>query len=95
MYKFVLMSLIFVILVGLGVLFVLWKELVVVFILGYFVVCVVIVFVFVFLGFFVGKWLGMYLVEFGIVMVCYSGLGGIGDVVIFFVLNCMGLMLFV
>lgn len=81
--------------VGLGLLYILLKDVVVVFLVGYVVVCVLVVFIMVVLGFFVGKVMKMYLVELVIVIGCYSGLGGIGDVVILLVLNCMELMLFV
>ncbi|MGN8063343.1 2-hydroxycarboxylate transporter family protein [Ralstonia sp. 22111] len=94
MYKFVSTSLTFAILVGLGALFVSWKELVAAFTPGYFAVCAATVLALVSSGFFVGKWLGMYPVESGIVTACHSGLGGTGDVAILSASNRMGLMPF-
>lgn len=94
MYKFVSANLTFAILVGLGALFVSWKELVAAFTPGYFAICAATVLALVATGFFVGKWLGMYPVESGIVTACHSGLGGTGDVAILSASNRMGLMPF-
>lgn len=94
MYKFVSTNLTFAILVGLGALFVSWKELVAAFTPGYFAVCAATVLALVASGFFVGRWLGMYPVEAGIVTACHSGLGGTGDVAILSASNRMGLMPF-
>ncbi|CAJ0897855.1 Citrate/malate transporter [Ralstonia sp. LMG 32965] len=94
MYKFVSTNLTFAILVGLGALFVSWKALLAAFTPGYFAICAVTVLALVASGFFVGKWLGMYPVESGIVTACHSGLGGTGDVAILSASNRMGLMPF-
>lgn len=94
MYRFVSTNLTFAILVGLGALFVSWKELVAAFTPGYFAICAATVLALVGSGFFVGKWLGMYPVESGIVTACHSGLGGTGDVAILSASNRMGLMPF-
>lgn len=94
MYKFVSGNLTFAILVGLGALFVSWKDLVHAFTPGYFAVCAATVISLVASGFFVGKWLNMYPVESGIVTACHSGLGGTGDVAILSASNRMGLMPF-
>ncbi|EJL92386.1 Na+/citrate symporter [Herbaspirillum sp. CF444] len=94
MYKFVSANLTFAILVGLGALFVSWKDLVHAFSPGYFAVCAATVTALVASGFFVGKWLNMYPVESGIVTACHSGLGGTGDVAILSASNRMGLMPF-
>ncbi|WP_199027206.1 2-hydroxycarboxylate transporter family protein [Ralstonia sp. ASV6] len=94
MYRFVSTNLTFAILVGLGALFVSWKELVAAFTPGYFAICAATVLALVGSGFFVGKWLGLYPVESGIVTACHSGLGGTGDVAILSASNRMGLMPF-
>ncbi len=94
MYKFVSSNLTFAILVGLGALFVSWKDLVHAFTPAYFAVCAATVVSLVASGFFVGKWLNMYPVESGIVTACHSGLGGTGDVAILSASNRMGLMPF-
>ncbi|CAJ0810023.1 2-hydroxycarboxylate transporter family protein [Ralstonia flaminis] len=94
MYRFISTNLTFAILVGLGALFVSWKELVAAFTPGYFAICAATVLALVGSGFFVGKWLGLYPVESGIVTACHSGLGGTGDVAILSASNRMGLMPF-
>ena len=45
-------------------------------------------------GFFVGRWLGMYPIETAIVNACHSGQGGTGDVAILTAANRMQLMPF-
>lgn len=94
MYKFVSTNLTFATLVGLGALFVSWKDLMHAFSPGYVAVCAATVLALVASGFFVGKWLNMYPVESGIVTACPSGLGGTGDVAILSASNRMGLMPF-
>jgi malate:Na+ symporter len=94
MYKFVSTNLTFAILVGLGALFVSWKDLVQAFTPGYFAVCAATVIAMIASGFFIGKLLNMYPVESGIVTACHSGLGGTGDVAILSASNRMGLMPF-
>ncbi|MFL6630827.1 MAG: 2-hydroxycarboxylate transporter family protein [Massilia sp.] len=94
MYQFFSKNLTFAILVGLGALFVSWKDLVHAFTPGYIAICAASVGAMVVCGFFVGKWLNMYPVESGIVTACHSGLGGTGDVAILTASNRMGLMPF-
>jgi malate:Na+ symporter len=94
MYQFFSKNLTFAILVGLGTLFVSWKDLVHAFTPGYVAICTASVTAMIAAGFFVGKWLNMYPVESGIVTACHSGLGGTGDVAILSASNRMGLMPF-
>jgi malate:Na+ symporter len=94
MYQFFSKNLTFAILVGLGTLFVSWKDLAHAFTPGYVAICAASVGALVATGFFVGKWLNMYPVEAGIVTACHSGLGGTGDVAILSASNRMGLMPF-
>jgi malate:Na+ symporter len=94
MYRFFSTNLTFAILVGLGTLFVSWKELISAFTPGYFAICAASVIALIASGFFVGKLLNMYPVESGIVTACHSGLGGTGDVAILSASNRMGLMPF-
>lgn len=94
-YKFFCIVVIYLIFFVVGVVIILWQELVNVFILINLLVIVSIVFVLVVIGFLVGKKIGMYLIDVVIVFCCQSGQGGIGDVVILIVGNCMSLMLFV
>lgn len=94
MYQFFSKNLTFAILVGLGTLFVSWKDLIAAFTPGYVAVCAATVLSLVATGFYVGKWMKMYPVESGIVTACHSGLGGTGDVAILSASNRMGLMPF-
>jgi malate:Na+ symporter len=94
MYKFTSANLTFAILVGLGTLFVSWKDLVHAFTPGYFAICAATVIALIISGAVVGKWMNMYPVESGIVTACHSGLGGTGDVAILSASNRMGLMPF-
>ena len=94
MYQFFSKNLTFAILVGLGTLFVSWKDLIAAFTPGYVAICTASVSAMIASGFFVGKWLNMYPVESGIVTACHSGLGGTGDVAILSASNRMGLMPF-
>jgi len=94
MYQFFSKNLTYAILVGLGTLFVSWKDLVHAFTPGYVAVCVAAVLALVTSGFLVGRVLNMYPVESGIVTACHSGLGGTGDVAILSASNRMGLMPF-
>lgn len=94
MYQFFSKNLTFAILVGLGTLFVSWKDLVHAFTPGYVAICAASVGALIVSGAVVGKWLNMYPVEAGIVTACHSGLGGTGDVAILSASNRMGLMPF-
>lgn len=94
MYKFVSANLTYAILVGLGSLFVSWKDLMDSFSIAYLAICASAVVAMVLSGYFVGKLLNMYPVESGIVTACHSGLGGTGDVAILSASNRMGLMPF-
>lgn len=94
MYKFMTSNLTFAILVGLGVLFVPWNQMVAALTVGYFMVCLGTVLAIVVSGFLVGRWMKMYPVESAIVTACHSGLGGTGDVAILSASNRMELMPF-
>lgn len=93
-YQFLTRNLTFAILVGLGALFVPWKQMIDSLTIGYFVVCASAVVAMVASGFFVGIVMKMYPVESSIVTACHSGLGGTGDVAILSASNRMGLMPF-
>jgi malate:Na+ symporter len=94
MYKFMTTNMTFPLLVGLGVLYVPWNDLIAAFTPAYFIICTVTVLSMVSSGWFVGKLLKMYEVEAAIVTACHSGLGGTGDVAILSACNRMGLMPF-
>lgn len=94
LYRFISSTLTWPLMVGLGVLYTPWKDLVAAITPGYIVVCVAIVLSVVLSGFFIGKLLKMYPMEAAIVTACHSGLGGTGDVAILSAANRMELMPF-
>lgn len=94
LYKFVSSSLTFPLMVGLGVLFVPWKDLVAAITPAYIMICMATVLAMIASGFFIGKYVNMYPVESAIVTACHSGLGGTGDVAILSASNRMELMPF-
>ena len=94
MYKFVSSSLTFPLMVGLGVLFVPWKDLVAAITPAYVAICVSTVLAMISSGYFIGRFMNMYPVESAIVTGCHSGLGGTGDVAILSASNRMELMPF-
>ncbi|MBV8502902.1 MAG: 2-hydroxycarboxylate transporter family protein [Paucibacter sp.] len=93
-YLFLTRNLTFAILVGLGTLFVPWKQMMATMTVDYLLICISAVAAMVASGFFVGRLLNMNPVESGIVTACHSGLGGTGDVAILSASNRMGLMPF-
>ncbi|MTK10647.1 MAG: 2-hydroxycarboxylate transporter family protein [Clostridiaceae bacterium] len=94
LYKFVSTSLTFPLMVGLGVLFVPWKDLVSAITPAYIAICISTVLAMIASGYFIGKYVNMYPVESAIVTACHSGLGGTGDVAILSASNRMELMPF-
>ncbi len=59
-----------------------WDDLMAAFTLANIVIITVTVFTLTTVGFFVGKWVGLYPIESAIINACHSGMGGIGDVAI-------------
>ncbi|UUM20811.1 2-hydroxycarboxylate transporter family protein [Mycoavidus sp. SF9855] len=59
-----------------------WSDLMAAFTLANVVTIAVTVFTLTMVGFFVGKWVGLYPIESAIINACHSGMGGIGDVAI-------------
>ena len=95
MYRFISASLTWPLLVGLGVLFTPWKDVVEVLTdPGYIAICASTVLAMISSGFFIGKYLNMYPIESALVTGCHSGLGGTGDVAILSASNRMELMPF-
>lgn len=94
MYRFIATNLTWPLLVGLGVLYTPWKDVVAAITPAYIAICVSTVLAMIASGFFVGKLMNMYPVESAIVTGCHSGLGGTGDVAILSAANRMGLMPF-
>ncbi|KAF9396911.1 hypothetical protein CPC16_004244 [Podila verticillata] len=59
-----------------------WDDLMAAFTLANVVTIAVTVFTLITVGFFVGKWVGLYPIESAMINACHSGMGGIGDVAI-------------
>lgn len=94
MYKFIAGSLTWGLMVGLGVLYTPWGDVVKALTPGYVVTVAATVLSMIASGFFVGRFMNMYPVESAIVTACHSGLGGTGDVAILSASNRMEMMPF-
>jgi malate:Na+ symporter len=94
MYRFIATNLTWPLLVGLGVLYMPWKDVVAAVTPAYIAICAATVLAMITSGFFVGKAMNMYPIESAIVTGCHSGLGGTGDVAILSAANRMELMPF-
>ena len=94
LYKFISGSLTFPLMIGLGVIYVPWGDLVNAITPAYIAICASTVIAMIASGFFIGKYVNMYPVESAIVTACHSGLGGTGDVAILSASNRMELMPF-
>lgn len=93
-YKFVQVSMTYPLLFAIGVALTPWNELMAAFTLVNLITIVATVASLMMTGFLVGRWLGMYPIETGIVNACHSGQGGTGDVAILTAANRMALMPF-
>ncbi|MDF2928445.1 MAG: cimH [Anaerospora sp.] len=94
MYRFISASLTWPLLVGLGVLYTPWKDVVAAVTPAYIAICTATVLAMITSGYFVGRMMNMYPIEAAIVTGCHSGLGGTGDVAILSAANRMELMPF-
>lgn len=94
MYKFMTGGITYPLLVGLGIGYVPFGDMIAHFTVPYFIICVSTVVAMVASGFFVGKLMKMYEMEAAIVTGCHSGLGGTGDVAILSASDRMNLMPF-
>ncbi|BBB90773.1 2-hydroxycarboxylate transporter family protein [Methylomusa anaerophila] len=94
MYRFISSTLTWPLLVGLGVLYTPWKDVIAAITPAYIAICASTVLAMITSGFFIGKYLNMYPIESAIVTGCHSGLGGTGDVAILSASNRMELMPF-
>jgi malate:Na+ symporter len=93
-YRFISSSLTWALLVGVGVLYTPWKDVIAAISPAYIVTVLTTVVAMVASGFYVGKFMNMYPVESALVTGCHSGLGGTGDVAILSAANRMELMPF-
>ncbi len=94
MYKFIAGSLTWALMVGLGVLYTPWKDVIAALTPAYALTVVATVIAMIGSGFYVGKFINMYPIESAIVTACHSGLGGTGDVAILSACNRMEMMPF-
>jgi malate:Na+ symporter len=94
MYRFIASNLTWPLLVGLGVIFTPFKDVIAAITPAYICICLATVLSMISAGFFIGKFCKMYEVEAAIVTGCHSGLGGTGDVAILSACNRMELMPF-
>jgi len=94
MYRFIATNLTWPLLVGLGVLYMPFKDVLAAITPAYIAICVATVLAMIGSGFVIGRLLNMYPVEAAIVTGCHSGLGGTGDVAILSAANRMELMPF-
>ena len=94
MYRFVATSLTWALLVGVGVLYTPWKDVIAAITPAYVLTVVATVLSMVASGFYVAKYVKMYPIESAIVTACHSGLGGTGDVAILSAANRIELMPF-
>lgn len=94
MYRFVASSLTWALLVGVGVLYTPWKDVIAAITPAYIATVVATVLSMIASGFYVAKYVKMYPIESAVVTACHSGLGGTGDVAILSAANRMELMPF-
>lgn len=94
LYKFVSTNLTWALLVGIGVLYTPWDQVIAAITPAYVLIVLAVVLSMVLSGFFVGRLMNMYPVESACVTACHSGLGGTGDVAILSSCGRMELMPF-
>ncbi len=94
LYRFIAANLTWALLVGVGVLYTPWKDVIAAITPAYIITVTSTVLAMVVSGFYVGKYLNMYPIEAALVTGCHSGLGGTGDVAILSAANRMELMPF-
>lgn len=94
LYRFVAQNLTWALLVGVGVLYTPWNEVLAAITPAYITTVAATVLTMIASGFFIGRYLNMYPIEAALVTGCHSGLGGTGDVAILSAGNRMELMPF-
>jgi len=94
MYRFAASSLTWPLLIGVGVVYTPWRDVMVALTPAYIATVVATVVTMVASGFFIARYVNMYPIEAAIVTGCHSGLGGTGDVAILSASNRMQLMPF-
>ncbi len=94
LYRFIASSLTWPLLVGVGVLYTPWKDVIAAITIPYILTVFATVSAMIASGFFIAKYLKMYPIESAVITGCHSGLGGTGDVAILSAANRMELMPF-
>ncbi len=93
-YHFFLTAVTYPLLFAIGITTTPWDDLMAAFTLANIVTIAVTVFTLTTVGFFVGKWVGLYPIESAIINACHSGMGDIGDVAILTSARCLQLIPF-
>ncbi|BBO59275.1 2-hydroxycarboxylate transporter family protein [Mycoavidus sp. B2-EB] len=93
-YRFFSTAVTYPLLFAIGITITPWNELLAAFNLANLVTIVATVLTLTSVGFFVGRWVGLYPIEGAIINACHSGMGGIGDVAILTSSNRLQLMPF-
>jgi malate:Na+ symporter len=94
LYKIVSGTLTWPLMIGIGVVYMNWGNLIATLNVGFVAICVATVISMCVSGFFIGRMMKMYPVDASIVTTCHSGLGGTGDVAILSASNRIELMPF-
>ncbi len=81
-YSFFSQAVTYPLLFAIGITTTSWADLMAAFHLANLVTIVVTVFTLTTVGFFVGKWIGLYPIESALINTCHSGMGGVGDIAI-------------
>nr|WP_232534459.1 2-hydroxycarboxylate transporter family protein [Mycoavidus sp. B2-EB] len=81
-YRFFSIAVTYPLLFAIGITTTSWADLMAAFNLANIVTIVVTVFTLTTVGFFVGKWIGLYPIESALINTCHSGMGGVGDIAI-------------
>ncbi len=93
-YRFFSTTATYPLLFAIGITITSWSDLLAAFNLANIITIVVTVLALITVGFFVGRWVGLYPIEGAIINACHSGMGGIGDVAILTSANRLQLMPF-
>lgn len=93
-YRFFSTTVTYPLLFAIGITIAPWDQLLAAFTLANLITIVVTVVTLTMVGFFVGRWVGLYPIEGAIINACHSGMGGIGDVAILTAAHRLQLMPF-
>lgn len=94
LYKFLSTTLVWALLVGVGIVYTQWSNMLSAFTLEYILICASTVISMTICGFYIGKYLNMYPIESALVTSCHSAFGGTGDIAILTAADRMSLIAF-